>query len=701
MIIILTGAESLLTWIPDFFNVFTLPVIAGNKVSPLNEPNTIVLTQEEANKYFGKEDPIGKVLELKGGKQSFKVTAIIKRIPQNSHFHFDMLASMLGDADARNTSWMESNFYTYLQLNHGYNYKKLEAKLPAVVEKYMGPQVKQALGISFDEFTQKNQLGLFLQPLTAIHLHSDFTTSSTLEQGGDIKYVYIFSAVALFMLLIACINFMNLSTAAAAKRGKEVGVRKVLGSKKNQLVRQFLTESFIATVIAMFLALMLVVAVLPVFNNLSGKELEAGYLLQPWITLTLLSLVVVVSFMAGGYPAFYLSSFNPIIAIRNKFSGVGKSKGVRSGLVVFQFVISAGLILATLIVERQMSFIQNKNIGYDKEQMLVLRNAYFLSNNLAAFKNEILNDPGVEHITHSAFIPAGPSDNNMSGVFVGDQASTLRRMYVYNVDDQYIPTMGMHLAAGRNFSKEFGVDSLNVIINETAAKVLGFTGNAVGKTITRAIDNSGGRQRLTVIGVVKDFNFRSLHQLIDPLIMLDNPYGGLIVRAKVADMSGLIGSIAAMWKSFNIAEPFSYTLLDDSYRQTYRADRKMGDILRVFALLTIFIACLGLFGLVTFITEQKFKEIGIRKVLGSSAPQIVMMLTGDFVKLVFISFFIAFPLGYYLMIKWLQDFAYRIHIGWWIFVLAGLITIFIAVATIIFKSIRAAIANPVKSLRTE
>jgi putative ABC transport system permease protein len=424
-------------------------------------------------------------------------------------------------------------------------------------------------------------------------------------------------------------------------------------------------------------------------------------LINAKVIAALLLLIVLISFTAGGYPAFYLSSFNPIKALKNKFSAQGNSKSIRSVLVVFQFVVSTGLILATLIVNKQMAFIQNKNIGYNKDQLLVLRDASFLGSNIDTFKNEILDDPRVENVSKSAFVPAGDSDNNMTGIYVGDQSEAVRRMNVYNVDDQYIPTMGMTLISGRNFSKDFGSDSLKAIINETAAKILGFKDNAIGKTITRSINNEGGRQTLTVIGVVKDFNYRSLHEAIDPLIMLNNPYGGLLVRTKVSDMSGLVEHISDLWKNFNIGEPFTYSILDDSYNRTYLAEHKMGDILQIFALLTIFVACLGLLGLVTFTTEQKYKEIGIRKVLGSSVTQIVMMLSKDFIKLVLLSFVIAFPLGFYVMNQWLLDFAYRTEIHWWLFVLAGLITILIAFVTISFKSIRAAIANPIHSIKTE
>ena len=682
---------------PNFFEIFTLPVIKGDKNNPLKQPNTVVLTQKEAKKYFGNEDPIGKALTLKKNGEQYKVTAIIEEVPRNSHFHFDIFASTEGYSPAQKTSWMESEFLTYLLLKKGSSPENLEAKLPAVVEKYMGPQMKGEMGMSFSEFKKDNEIGLFLQPLTDIHLKSDFIASTELEQGGDIKYIYIFSAIALFMLLIACINFTNLATAAASKRAKEVGIRKVLGSGKDQLIYQFLAESFIATALAMLLSLLLFFLVLPLFNQLSGKDFGFSYLLQPYILLMLAGLGLIIALFAGGYPAFFLSSFKPLAALKNKFSTSGRSKSIRSGLVVFQFVISAGLILATLVVNQQMKYIQNKDLGYEKDQMLVLRQAYLLGAKQEAFKNQIANDPRIAHVTQSAFVPAGPSDNSMSGVFL--QQEFKRRMFVYNVDEEYIPTMGMELVAGRNFSEEFGADSSKVIINQRAAEILGFSKNALGKTLIR--DTHDGGKKLTVIGVVKDFHFKSLHRDIDPLIMLNNPYGGLIVRLKTADMSAVIEDLQKTWNELGAGEPFSYSILDESYRETYRAERKMGSILSIFAFLTIFVACLGLFGLVTYTAEQRFKEIGIRKVLGSSTPQIVTLLSKDFLKLVLISFVIAFPLSYYLMNKWLQEFAYRIDVGWQVFALAGIITLLIAFLTISYKSIRAATANPVKSLRTE
>ncbi|MGB7395670.1 MAG: ABC transporter permease [Pricia sp.] len=683
---------------PNFFEVFTLPIIKGETSTPLSEPFTVVLTKAEAERYFGSMDAaVGKSLRMGGEEQPYKVTAIIDEVPRNSHFHFKGFVSMEGHELAQSGTWMNSDFYTYLVLREGYDYKQLEAKLPQVLGQNMGPQLQEELGVTFTEFNQENALGLYLQPLTDIHLNPEFSKASTMEEGGDIKYVYIFSAVALFMLLIACINFMNLSTAAAAKRAKEVGIRKVLGSNKKQLVGQFLLESAIATLIAMLIAGILLAVSLPFFNTLSGKELALADLLKPPVFAILLVGSVVISLLAGGYPAFFLSSFRPISALKSKFLGFGKSKGIRSGLVVFQFVISAGLILAVLVVNQQMNYIQNKNLGYDKDQILVLRESYLLGNNNETLKNELSKNPKVAGVSQSSFVPAGPSDNAVFGIYKDGKFK--RRSALYNIDENYLSVMGMQLLEGRNFSEKFGSEEGHTVINQSAAKAFGLGDNPVGKSFERAADPEN--ETLTVIGVVEDFHHESLHRAIEPLIMVYGSGGGLIVKAKTGDMAGLIADTKTLWNSFNTDETFSFSLLDESYRQTYLAEQKMGTVLNVFALLTILVACLGLFGLVTFTAERRFKEIGIRKVLGSSVAQIMAMLSTDFLKLVGISFLVAFPLGYYLMDKWLQGFAYRIEMQWWLFALAGLITMLIAFATISWKSFRAATMNPVKALRDE
>lgn len=685
---------------PNFFDVFTLPFLQGDPKTALAEPHTVVITQEQALKYFGSEDPINKLLDFKDAGEQYRVTGVIEKVPANSHFHFDLFASMEGLGDAKENNWMTSNYFTYLVLNKGTDLKEFDTKLPAIIKKYMGPQVEQ-IGMTFEKFKENgNEIGLFTQALTDIHLHSDFASQTELEAGGDVKSVYIFGAVALFMLLIACINFVNLSTAGATKRNKEVGIKKILGSQKNQLILQFLIEAFISICVAVFLASIFVVLALPIFNQLSGKNLVVSFLLDPKVLMALFSLAILITFLAGSYPAFFLSSIKPISALKNKITYGGRSKGIRSALVVFQFVVSAALILSIIIVNQQMTFIQNKKIGYDRNQLLILRESYLLGNNENAFKNQILNDPRVESTTMSACVPAGPTDNNMTSVYPGQQHEALRRTIVYNIDEKYIRTMGMELVAGRNFS-EGRNDSLNVIINETAVKTFGLGDNPLGQTLTANTGNNGEKRSLTIIGVIKDFHFRSLRETIAPLIMLNNPYGGLIIRTKTNDMAGLLSSIENKWKSFHVEEPFSYALLNELYNETYLTEQKMGNIMKIFGVLTIFVACLGLFGLVTFTTEQRVKEIGIRKVLGANVTEIVTMLSKNLIILVAISFIIAFPLGYYLMDKWLQDFAYKIDVRWWMYALAGLTTLLIAFFTMSLKTIKSALANPVESLRSE
>ncbi|MEO1011375.1 MAG: ABC transporter permease [Bacteroidota bacterium] len=677
----------------NFFEVFTLPIVEGDSQTPLEKPDTAVLTQTEAQKLFGGANAIGRTFYVEGHKEPITVTGIIEDVPQNAHFHFDIFMSMTGLEEAKSDSWFRGDFFTYLLLHEDSDYKALEGKLPQLIAKYMGPKIQEEMGVPLAEFTKENKLGFILQPLIDIHLYSDNSTYSELEPGGDIADVYIFSVVAFFMLLIACINFVNLATAASGKRAREVGVRKVLGSNRKQLIGQFLFEAFIVVFIAIVLASVLVAVSLPLYNAVSAKNLQFELLLRPSILLALFVMALVIGMLSGSYPAFLLSSFKPVSALKSKFLGSGENKGVRSALVLFQFMISAGLILATLIVNQQMDYIQNKDLGYDKEQILVIRESYLLGKDHEAFKNTLLKNPRVTHLSQSAFVPAGPTDKNQAIIYADGRVS--RRMPEYNIDENYLSTMGMQLVAGRNFSKEYGTDSTNVIINQTYAKLFGLGNNAIGKTI------DDGHHKLTVIGVVKDFHFNTFKQAIEPLLMRNRAYGGLLIRAEEGNMAELIEDAQKLWNGFNSKEPFGYTILDESYRQTFAAERKMGTVLEVFALLTIFVACLGLFGLVTFTTEQRFKEIGVRKVLGSSVSQIMVLLSKDFIRLIGVSLLIALPLGYYIMHIWLEGFAYRIQLQWWIFALAAGITFLVALLTVGWESYKAAIMNPVKSLRTE
>ncbi|HMH20861.1 MAG TPA: ABC transporter permease [Puia sp.] len=683
----------------NFFQVFSISLLKGDAGTVLLQPNSVVISRAVAQKYFGTDNPIGKMLFFADAKATCKVTGVFDKVPDNSHFHFDIFVSMATAPVSSEPSWLTSGYYTYLVLPAGYDYRKLEAKLPQVMLKYVGPQLLEAMHMSLTEFRQKgNDLGFYLQPLTDIHLHSDFAVD--LAPAGDIRYLYIFGAIAVFMLLIACINFMNLSTASASKRAREVGVRKVLGSGKSDLVRQFLLESTVLTVIAMLLGLIIARVALPVFNELSGKSLVLSLTANPWLIPGLLLFGLLTGVLAGSYPAFFLSSFNPILVLKGKVTGSGKSAGLRSGLVVFQFFISITLIIATAVVYRQLSYIQHAKLGYDKEQVLIVQETWWLHNNAEAFRQELLQDPRVANVSSSEYLPAGSSDNNNFFVYPGGNSGLIVKSLRYEVDDRYIPTLGMQMAAGRNFSTDFGTDSSAAILNETAAAALGWKKGAQGQTITNP-DNSGHAINYHVIGVVKDFHFKSLHELISPLVMVLGGGGNLIVKAKTKDIPGLLSTIKNKWNDLKAEEPFSYSFLDERFEDSYRADQKTGMILGIFAGLTIFVACLGLFGLATFTAEQRTKEIGIRKVLGASVSGIVSLLAKDFLKLVVIAFVIAGPIAWWVMNKWLQDFAYRVPIGGWIFVFAAGVAIFITVVTISTRAVRAALANPVKSLKAE
>ncbi|MHA4808641.1 ABC transporter permease [Flavitalea flava] len=685
----------------NFFQVFTLPFVKGDPGTALLQPNTVVISESMAKKYFGKEDPIGKVLTFKDQHATCKVTGVMREMPANSHFHFDIFASMVGLQEARSTSWLTSDFFTYLVLPKGYDYKKLEAKMPQVIEKYMGGAAfENALGMSLAEFRKRgNDIGLFLQPLTDIHLHSDLTND--LAPSGDIRYVYILSAVALFMLLIACINFMNLSTASASKRAREVGIRKVMGSVKRQLVGQFLLESLLLTAVALVLAVLFVYMALPAFNQLSGKNLSLQFMSAPWLLPGLLLLGLLTGVLAGSYPAFFLSSFNPVSVLKGRFTSGKGSISLRSGLVVFQFFISITLMVGTAVVYKQLSYIQNKKLGYEKDQVLIVHEPYWLGDKQEAFRQQVLADPRVLQVSSSGFLPAGPSDNNNFFVSPDDHNSQMVKTLRYDVDYTYIQAMGMQMDYGRNFSKEFGTDSSGAILNETAAKAFGWEKNALGHMITRR-ENDGKMQQFRIVGVVKDFHFRSLHERISPLVMtLGNNSGAMIIKTKTRDIGGLLTSLKKQWAIYTREAPFAFSFLDERFQKSFQAEQTIGTILAVFSGLTIFVACLGLFGLATFTAVQRTKEIGIRKVVGASVAGIVTLLSKDFLKLVGIAFLIAAPIAWFVMNKWIQDFAYRTDISWWIFGLAAIGTLSITLITVSFQAVKAAVSNPVKALRSE
>jgi putative ABC transport system permease protein len=681
------------------FNVFTLPAIHGDTHNALNEPNTVVITESTARKYFGKTDVIGQNIET-DDKNLYKITAVIKDVPANSHFRFDFILSMK-NVQYGFGNFLSNNFQTYIVLKKGTDYKAFDKNFAQVIDKYVMPQAQRFMQIkSMAEFEKAgNRLEYHLMPLTDIHLKSD--RSAELGVNSNIQYVYIFSAAALFILLLACINFMNLSTARSSNRAKEVGIRKVLGSDKKSLIRQFITESLLVSFLSMAMALILVSLVMPFFNDISGKSLSVSAILGRTQLVVILLLPVLTGLLAGSYPAFFLSSFQPISVLKGKLNAGFKRSGLRNGLVVFQFATSIILVIGTMIVYKQLNYIRTTKIGFQKDQVLVINNTGTLGKEARSFRNELLKIPGITKGTLSSFLPVPSSrnDNTFSTSAVMDSKNGFN-MQAWQVDYDYMGTFGMEMAKGRNFSKDFGSDSSGLIINETAAGLLGFT-DPIGKKL---YTNSRNNESITytIIGVVKNFHYESLRQNIGPLCMRlgDDPFMASF-KVNTKDIQPLISQVENKWKSMAPGIPFSYRFLDESFDNMYRAEQRIGKVAVSFAVLAILIACLGLFGLVTYAAEQRTREMGIRKVLGASVSSIVTLLSKDLLVLVLISSLIAFPVAWYAMHKWLQDFAYRINISWWIFVVAGVSALLIALVTVSFQAIKAAMANPVKSLRTE
>ncbi|RYF66088.1 MAG: FtsX-like permease family protein, partial [Cytophagaceae bacterium] len=595
--------------------------------------------------------------------------------------------------------------HTYIVLKPGTDATAFARNFDQVIETYAGPQLRQILGSSLDQFRKAgNGLRFWLLPLTDIHLRSKQTIE--LAPNGDIQYVYIFSAVALFILLIACINFMNLATARSAKRAKEVGVRKVLGSERSQLIGQFMTESILTAVLALLLALTMVVLIMPLFNSITAKALTINSLLTPARLFAIVLLPVGVGVLAGSYPALFLSSFRPIIVLKGAVINRGhglKAISLRSGLVVFQFMMSVLLIVGTLVVYRQIHFIQTTKVGFDRERVLTVQNVYLLGKQAEAFKQDVLRLPGVTTGTLSSYLPT-PSDREDTSFFPEGKTDLSKgmSMQIWGVDYDYMTTLGMSLTKGRNFSRQFGTDSTGIILNESAVKILGVK-NPIGMHISRFNDPEGKtRKTYTVIGVIKNFHFESLRRNIGALSMVLSPQSGAAsFRLSQNNVPAMLRQIEAKWKQFAPGQPFSYSFLQDSFDEMYRAEQRVGTVAMLFAVLAILIACLGLFGLAAFMAEQRTKEIGVRKVLGASTPSIIGLLSKDFLKLVVVAIVIASPLAWYAMTSWLSDFAYKIDIEWWVFALAGTLAIGIALLTVSFQSIKAALMNPVTSLRSE
>lgn len=681
------------------FDFFKVQVIRGNPKTALADPNTIMLTEEVAKKYFGSEDPIDKIIRA-DNRLPLKVTGIFKPFPANAHLHPSLMISfntlrdtaVYGEENLR-TNWGNNSFLTYLMLPANYDVQKLQAGFPAFLDKHMGNAA--------DTYKPSQWTQLHLQRLTDIHLYSHLDSEA--EENGDIRRVYIFSAIALFILLIACINYMNLSTARSALRAKEIGIRKVVGARRKELIIQFLIESILLCWLATLLAFVLTWQLLPWLNKLSGQELGISILLQPMVMVPLLIVPFVVGILSGLYPALFMSSFRPVKVLKGLFKAGNSNLSFRKVLVTAQFAISIILIVCTAIVFRQMRYMQQKSLGFDRDHIVTLPYFTALDNQFETFRSELLSGSLVKNATRSSRIPTGRLlDALNSKMSNGDTTVPITATIKFlSADQEFINTYGVKMVAGRNFSKEYGTDSAAFLINEAAVSLLGFASpqEAVGKSFSY-----GGRDG-RLIGVFNDFHFESMHQRIVPLLIRIPPSGTAFnnISVKIAGqhIPAALSHLERVWKQFLPEVPCQYTFLDENFNRLYQSEQRQGALFTVFAGIAIFIACLGLFGLSAFTISQRIKEIGIRKVLGASVNNIVVLLSSDFLKLVAIAALIAFPVAWYAMSNWLQDFAYRTNIAWWIFPLAGIIAAIVALFTICFQAIKAALANPVKSLRSE
>jgi putative ABC transport system permease protein len=671
-----------------FFETFGNRLVQGNPHTALKAPFNIVLSETAAKKYFGKEEPMGQTLLLTGDGTPATVTGVMKDLPENSTLNGDMMVSMSTItekyASGIDKQWGNFGAATYLLLKPGANVAAIEARFPAFLEKRNGENMKKS----------KMFYTFHLEPLKSIYLHSDRDGGG----GGSMTNVYIFSMVAVFILLIACINFINLTTARSAERAKEVGIRKVVGALKMQLTRQFIGESIILCAIAFLLTLGLSILLLPLFNQLSGKTISHGIFNNlPYLGL-LLGTALLISLLAGFYPALVLSSFKPIVVLKGRFSTGTRGILLRKGLVVAQFSISIALIISTIVVYKQMSFMRQHDLGFNKEQVMV-----FNTDNDPAkesFKQAIAGISSIQSTALSSSVPGSGNPGAYSEIENMHGDLQVANLDLYYVDFDYIKQFGIKVVAGRAFSQSFGTDTTKaLILNEAAVKMFGYTSpqQAIGKRFKQ-----WGREG-QIVGVIKNFNYRSLQSEVKPLTMRIDPRGSNLISARIAaaNVPATLKAVEEKWKAFFPNRPFSYYFLDEFFDRQYRAEERFGKLFFNFAILAIFISCLGLLGLAAYSTMQRTKEIGIRKVMGASVSGIVNLLSKDFLLLVIISFFIAAPTAWYFMNQWVEGFAYRTPISWWVFAAAGIAALLIALGTISFQAIKAAVMNPVKSLRSE
>ncbi len=677
------------------FDIFSLSMIQGNPANALSEPNCIVLTEKAAKKYFGRTDVVGQNLYLFTFKTNYKITGVIHNIPVQSHFNFDYFLSMPSLAASREIIWNNFSVSTYILCKPGTDYKKLAPRISALFRKFVGEE-------NYAKLEQTgNYIRLDLTPLTAIHLQSN--RQYELGANNNSENIYIFSAIALFVLLIACINFMNLSTARSANRAREIGVRKVLGSSRGRLVAQFLSESVLITCFAAIIAALAAWALLPFFNEVADKELSVTAHSIGWLSLILAAIVLIVSLLAGSYPAFFLSGFQPIHVLKGRRSAGGKDSHFRNSLVVFQFSISIFLMIGTLVIYNQLHYIQQKDLGFDRSHVLVVKNVNELED-AKTFAQQIRQFPEVMNASLSSFLPTG-SLRAPNAVFTSRTADTKSALFteIWPVDEEYLPAMGIRLVKGRNFSDRLLSDSLGILINETAARMLGYAGDPLDrKLFIPSEDTAKPIKEYRVIGLVKDFNFNSLRDNITPVVMIVSASNGaLSIRTNTGGLSAFIAKVQDKWNALSPNQHFEYSFMDEDFNAAYRSERRSGKLFLSFTILALIIACLGLFSLAAYAAEQRKKEIGIRKVLGASVSALVGMLSKDFLKLVCLAILISSPVAWFLMQKWLQDFAYRVDIHGWVLATAGLAAVLIAFITVSYQSIKAANVNPVESLRSE
>jgi putative ABC transport system permease protein len=686
-----------------FFEMFGIDLLVGDSKTALKSPNTLILTKTAAEKHFGIDNALGQNLLL-NNTENYTVTGVIDDLPNNSFLRdHTIFMAMAGYDDSRIVNWGSNNYQTYIKLIPSANVEDIQAPLRGFLSKYVIPGVQQFMpGITEEQFKAAgNHLIYSTIPLLDIHLKSDRVAE--ISANNDIQSIYILSFIAIFIIVLACVNFMNLSTAHSLKRAKEVGIRKTLGSKKGELIRQFLVESGLVSFGSLLFAILLAIIALPFFNDLADKDISMPYA-SPFFWLILLASGAVLGLLSGSYPAFFMSKFIPVKVLKGTSSNSLGGGKIRNALVVFQFAISVFLIISTLVVYQQLEYIQNKDLGFSKDQVLIVDDVFSVGDQVTSFKEEVKKLGFVKNATLSSYFPtpSSRSDSTFAPVEGATDQENALSMQRWGVDHDYISTMGFEIIAGRDFDQRFKNDSTSIIVNESAVAVIGVSPNeAVGMRYTPDLGEENPRY-FTIIGVVKDFHFSPFRNEIESLSLHLGDFAySLAVKLEEGSFSNAIASIEGIWNKVAPGQPFDYYFMEDSFDNTYQAEQRLGRIFIIFTVLSILIACLGLFGLAAFNAEKRTKEIGVRKVLGASVSQITYRLSADFLKLVGVAILVSLPIGWFAMNKWLEDFSYRIDIGWWVFVLAAFLAVAISILTVSYQSIKAAIVNPIKSLRTE